>query len=200
MSQPARIAVLASGGGRSFENLAELAASGELDVRIELVVSDRRDIGVLERAERWQVDRLVLPYREHRDTFSDEVFVELERRGVDLVVLAGFLRLLVVPAAWLGRVINIHPSLLPAFGGQGFYGDRVHRAVLERGVQFTGCTVHFVDNEYDQGPIILQRCVEVLPDDDVESLASRVFDQEKLALPEAIRRVLSGSVATPYGT
>jgi len=106
-------------------------------------------------------------------------------------VLAGFLRLLPIRDAWKGRVINIHPSLLPAFGGKGYYGDRVHAAVLERGVQFTGCTVHVVDEVYDNGRIVLQRVVEVRPDDTVASLAARVFDEERIALPEAIGRVLA---------
>ncbi len=106
-------------------------------------------------------------------------------------MLAGFLRFLPIPERWIGRVLNIHPSLLPAFGGKGYYGDRVHRAALERGVQFTGCTVHYVDNVYDNGPILLQRCIEVLESDDVESLAARVFELEKISLPEAIRQHFS---------
>jgi phosphoribosylglycinamide formyltransferase-1 len=114
-------------------------------------------------------------------------------------VLAGFLRLLLLPEAWVGRVLNIHPALLPAFGGKGYWGERVHRAVLERGVQFTGCTVHYVTNEYDAGPIVLQRCVAVRPDDTVASLAARVFEQERRALPEAIRLHLSGAVRLEGG-
>ena len=114
-------------------------------------------------------------------------------------MLAGFLRLLLLPPEWVGRVLNIHPALLPAFGGKGYWGDRVHRAVLERGVQFTGCTVHYVTNEYDAGPIVLQRCVAVHPDDTVERLAARVFEQEKVALPEAIRLHLRGAVRLEGG-
>jgi phosphoribosylglycinamide formyltransferase-1 len=119
---------------------------------------------------------------------------------LELVVLAGFLRLLLIPDAWLGRVINIHPSLLPAFGGKGCYGHRVHEAVIARGVQFTGCTVHYVTNEYDSGPILLQRCITVRPNDDADTLAARVFEEEKLALPEAIEQHFDGRVRWADGT
>ena len=190
MATPLRLAVLVSGGGRSLENLAEVIARGELDATVELVIANKAGIGALERCERLGIasevidaERALAP-----TDFSAAVFERVEAAGCDLVVLAGFLRFLPIPDAWIGRVINIHPSLLPAFGGKGFYGDRVHAAVLERGVQFTGCTVHYVDNEYDHGPILLQRCVAVEPDDDVPTLAARVFEEEKVALPEAIRR------------
>ena len=112
-------------------------------------------------------------------------------------MLAGFLRLLVIPDLWLGRVLNIHPALLPAYGGRGYYGTRVHRAVLDAGETRSGCTVHFVDNGYDTGPIILQREVPVHPDDTVAALAARVFAEEERALPEAIRRCLSGAAHLP---
>jgi len=192
MSRPARLALLVSGGGRSLENLQEVIARGELAAEIALVISDRPGIGALARCERLGLPALVLEYRElGREAFSARVFAELEAREVSLCILAGFLRLLEVPEAWSGRVINIHPALLPAFGGKGFYGERVHRAVLESGVGETGCTVHFVDEHYDHGEPILQRRVPVLPGDDVHSLAERVFEEEKRALPEAIRRVLA---------
>ncbi len=194
----AKIAVLASGGGRSLENLEERIRAGELSCTIGLVLTDRDGIGVLDRAARLDLPHLVLDWKTISsggggvDAFAEKAFAAIEEHGCTLVVLAGFLRLLKVPDRWLGRVINIHPALLPAFGGKGYYGDRVHAAVLERGVQFTGCTVHLVDNEYDHGKILLQRIVEVRPDDTVDSLAARVFEEEKLALPEAVRRMLEG--------
>ena len=195
-----RVAVLVSGGGRSLENLAEYIAAGKLDASIGLVLSDRPTAGALVRAERLGLEHRVVSWKDHRsanaatavETFASAIFRHVEEQGCDLVVLAGFLRLLLVPPHWRGRVLNIHPSLLPAFGGPGFYGEHVHRAVIDRGAQFSGCTVHFVDDRYDEGPIILQRCIEVPPGEDAEHLATRVFEEEKLALPEAIRRVLDG--------
>jgi formyltetrahydrofolate-dependent phosphoribosylglycinamide formyltransferase len=194
MSRPARprLAVLASGGGRSLENLSAVIARGELEAELALVVADRPAIGALERCARLGIPALVLPYRElgGASGFSERAFAELDARAVELCVLAGFLRLLVVPPRWRGRVINIHPALLPAFGGKGFFGERVHAAVLAAGVPESGCTVHFVDDQYDHGAPILQRRVPVLPGDDAHTLAARVFEEEKQALPEAIRRVL----------
>jgi len=201
MSQPLRIGVLVSGGGRSLENLAELVRAGELPAEIALVVSNTPKALALERAKRLGLDSVVIPHQSHAtpDEFSAAVFAALEHARVDLVVLAGFLRLLVVPPQWVGRVINIHPSLLPAFGGKGYFGERVHQAVLERGVRFTGCTVHYVTNEYDSGPILVQRCIDVRADDDAHSLAQRVFEEEKLALPEAIRLHAGGKVRLQDG-
>jgi formyltetrahydrofolate-dependent phosphoribosylglycinamide formyltransferase len=192
----ARIAVLVSGGGRSLENLAEVIAKGELDAELALVVSNTARAFALERAERLGIESVVVPHGDFASPkdFARAVFAAVEARGCELVVLAGFLRLLPLPDAWLGRVINIHPALLPKFGGKGYYGDRVHAAVLEAGEAETGCTVHYVTNEYDAGPPILQRRIPVLAGDTVETLAARVFEEEKLALPEAIRRHLAGEV------
>jgi phosphoribosylglycinamide formyltransferase-1 len=197
VSARARLAVFASGGGRSLENLAEVIARGELDAELALVITDRPDIGALERAARLGIEALVLPYAELGGAagFSARAFTELDERALELAVLAGFLRLLRVPPHWSGRVLNIHPALLPAFGGKGYYGDRVHAAVLAAGVEETGCTVHFVDDQYDHGAPILQRRVPVLPGDDVHALAARVFAAEREALPEALRRVLAQRAA-----
>ena len=195
MTTPA-IAVLVSGGGRSLENLAEQIAAGDLDARIALVLSNRADAFALERARRLGLEAVAVPHGEHAsaEDFSRAVFEEIESRDCELVVLAGFLRLLLLPRDWVGRVLNIHPALLPAFGGKGFYGDRVHRAVLEAGVRETGCTVHYVTNEYDAGPNVLQRRIPVQPGETAEHLAGRVFEEEKLALPEACRLHLAGAV------
>ena len=196
MREPQRLAVLVSGTGRSLENLAAVIARRELPASLELVVSDRPGVRALEHAARLGIPSATIPYdrKEGVEAFSRRIFDSVEQHGCELIVMAGFLRLIRLPDPWLGRLINIHPALLPAFGGKGFYGDRVHQAVLERGVQFTGCTVHFVDNEYDHGPIILQRCIAVQPTDTVESLAVRVFAEEKIALPEALRMVIGGEV------
>jgi phosphoribosylglycinamide formyltransferase-1 len=153
------------------------------------VVSNAPQAFALERAKRLGIPSLVVDAERKltADEFSREAFTAAEVARADLVVLAGFLRLLVIPEGWIGRVLNIHPALLPAFGGKGYYGDKVHAAVLASGASETGCTVHYVTNEYDKGPILLQRKVPVLPGDDVHTLATRVFEAEKLALPEAIR-------------
>ncbi len=182
------VALFVSGGGRSLENLAERVKSGASTANLRLVLSNRADAFALERAKRLGIPTAVLdPDRKlNSEEFSDAAYQLAREHGCETIVLAGFLRLLHVPAEWEGRVLNIHPSLLPAFGGKGYYGDRVHRAVLERGVQFTGCTVHYATEEYDAGPILLQRCVKVEPGDDVEALAARVFEAEKEALPEAL--------------
>jgi phosphoribosylglycinamide formyltransferase-1 len=193
----ARIAVLASGGGRSLENLAEKIAAGELEAEIALVLANTPNALALERARRLGLEHVVVPHREHASTasFSAAVFREIDARACELTVLAGFLRLLEIPERWVGRVINIHPALLPAFGGKGMYGDRVHEAVIESGAKESGCTVHYVTNEYDAGPILLQRTVPVLRGDDAHALAARVFEEEKRALPDAIRRHLAARSA-----
>lgn len=183
-----KIAVLVSGGGRSLENLSKLQASGELSCEIALVISDRAGAYALERAERLDIPALTIdPTRALSPAeFSALTFEAIDEAGCSLVVLAGFLRFLPIPPGWEGRVLNIHPSLLPAFGGKGYYGDKVHAAVLERGVKYTGCTVHYVDNVYDNGPISVQRAIPVNADDTIETLGGRVFEEEMIALPEAI--------------
>ncbi len=190
-----RFAVFVSGTGRHLENLAELAARGELPGSPVLCVSNKTGVAALDRAARAGIEALVLdPARDMDDTaFSRAAFEAVEARGCDTVVLAGFLRKLLVPPHWSGRVVNIHPSLLPAFGGKGYYGERVHRAVLERGCQVSGCTVHLVDDEYDHGRIILQRWCPVEADDTPATLAARVFTEELAALPEALRRLWAGT-------
>ncbi len=184
-----RLAVLVSGGGRSLENLAQRCAAGELEAEIALVLCNVPTAFALERARRLGLEHVVVDHRQHADaaSFSAAVFREIESRSVDAIVLAGFLRLLILPERWLGRVLNIHPSLLPRHGGKGFYGERVHRAVLSAGERESGCTVHYVTNEYDRGEIVLQRRVPVLPGDDEHTLGARVFEEERLALPEALR-------------
>jgi phosphoribosylglycinamide formyltransferase-1 len=183
-----RVAVLVSGGGRSLENLAELCAAGDLDAELGLVISNRPSAFALERAQRLELPSLVIDAEREMtpEAFSESVFQAAADSNCSLVVLAGFLRYLPIPPEWEGKVLNIHPSLLPAFGGKGYYGDKVHAAVLKRGVKYTGCTVHYVDNVYDNGPILVQRVLEVSPEDDVHSLGSRVFEEEKVALPAAI--------------
>lgn len=197
MNEPARIAMLVSGGGRSLENLAAAIERGEVQARIVLVLSSTEKAYALERARRLSIPAAVIdPGRKlGPEEYSRDVFAAIESFRADVAVMAGFLRLIRIPPRWAGRILNIHPSLLPAFGGKGFYGDRVHKAVLEAGAKETGCTVHYVDDQYDHGPILLQRKVGVRADDTVESLAARVFEEEKIALPEALRLHLSRAAA-----
>lgn len=189
-----RLAVLLSGGGRTLENLLACSQRGELPARVAVVVSSREGVRGNDIARAAGLPLVVLPRRQFPSAvaFSEAIWAAIEPYAVDLVVLAGFLSKLTIPAAYEGRVMNIHPSLLPLFGGRGFYGERVHRAVLEAGVKVSGCTVHFVDEHYDAGPIILQRCVPVLDDDTPESLAERVFAEECRAYPEAIQLFAAG--------
>ncbi len=186
-----RLAVLVSGTGRHLENLAALSRdpAADFDAEISVVVSNRPGVGALDRAARLDLRAEVLQAAEGEsdEAYGRRVFDVIQSAGADTVVLAGFLKKLWIPDEFAGRVINIHPSLLPAFGGKGCYGMRVHRAVLERGCQVTGCTVHLVDEVYDNGPILHQRWCAVHPDDTAEALAARVFEEELVALPEALR-------------
>ncbi len=185
--RPLRLGVLFSGGGRTLENLSERIREGSLGGTISISISSTAKAGGVERAKRLGVPCKVIEHSERKETFSDDITHALDEARVDLVCLAGFLKRYLFPARYDGRILNIHPSLLPAFGGKGFYGDRVHDAVLKSGAKFSGCTVHFVTTEYDEGPIVLQRIVPVRPGDTVHDLAERVFAEECLAYPEAIR-------------
>jgi phosphoribosylglycinamide formyltransferase-1 len=188
-----RLAVLLSGSGRTLENLLEQIDDGRLPAEVVVVVSSRPDVRGTTIAERAGVPLRVLPSGVRGvEARSKSVFDACREARADLVVMAGFLHLVRIPPDFAGRVINIHPSLLPAFGGKGFHGMHVHRAVLERGCTLTGCTVHLVDDEYDHGRVLLQEAVPVLPDDSPESLAARVFAAECQTLPEAIHRIATG--------
>ncbi|MGE0709707.1 MAG: phosphoribosylglycinamide formyltransferase [Planctomycetota bacterium] len=190
-----RLAVLLSGGGRTLQNLIDLRAAGELPLELALVISSCPDAHGLVRARRAGIPTRVVRRGDFPGTaaFTAAVFAEVRAAGADAVALAGWLKLLrPIPAAYQGRVLNIHPSLIPAFCGKGFYGRRVHEAVLEAGAAVTGCTVHLVDDEYDHGPIVLQREVPVEPGDDAEALSDRVFAVERELYPEALRLLAAG--------
>jgi len=182
-----RTGVLLSGTGRTLENLIERTRRGELDLDFRVVISDREGVRGLDVASEAGIPVLCIPPRDAGSGFSRRVTEALASRGVELVLMAGFLSLWRIPPELEGRVLNIHPSLLPAFGGKGYYTDRVHRAALARGVKLSGCTVHFADNEYDAGPIVLQEAVPVLDDDTPETLAARVFEKECELYPRAVR-------------
>ncbi len=193
-NSPIRLAVLLSGSGTTLQNLLDRIAAGRLQASVRLVVSNRVDAMGLWRAEKAGIPTAVVVRKDHPsvESFSEAIFAACRRAEADLVLLAGFLQLIHVPADYAGRVMNIHPSLIPAFCGKGFYGHHVHEAVLQSGVKVSGCTVHFADNVYDRGPIILQRTVHVLDDDTADSLAARVFEQECEAYPEAVQLFSEG--------
>ncbi|MBL8896623.1 MAG: phosphoribosylglycinamide formyltransferase [Planctomycetes bacterium] len=194
--EPRRMGVLFSGGGRTLLNLLQCIERGELDAEIAVAICNVPDAAGIERVRSRGIRTEVLPHREFPDprAFSSALTQRLLAHGVGTVAMAGFLRLWFLPPEYKGRVLNIHPSLLPAFGGKGFYGDRVHRAVWEAGVRYTGCTVHYASDEYDRGPILHQRLVELHADDTPATIAAKVFEQECLAYPEALRWHLDGRV------
>lgn len=187
MSTP-RLAVLVSGGGTTLQNLVDRIQDGRLDAEVVLVVASKAGTKGTERADRHGIPWTVVPWpgQDHAQRFSDEITAAVDAAGADLVIMGGFLRLWTFPAHWEGRVLNIHPALLPAFGGKGMYGHHVHEAVLASGAKISGCTVHFASREYDKGPIVVQRTVPVFYEDMPDDLAARVFEQECEAYPEAI--------------
>jgi phosphoribosylglycinamide formyltransferase 1 len=194
MAEPVRLAVLLSGGGTTLENLFTRIEAGSLDASVRVVVATRPDAYGLERARRHGVEAVVLDRKAFKstDAFSEALNAKLETYDIDLVCLAGFMVMWKMADRWLDRVMNIHPALIPAFCGKGFYGHFVHEAVLEYGAKISGCTVHFADRQYDNGPIIVQKAVPVLEDDTPDTLAARVFEQECEAYPEAIQRFAEG--------
>jgi phosphoribosylglycinamide formyltransferase-1 len=193
------ILVLVSGGGTNLQALLDAEKSGDLGAgKIAMVISDRRDAYALERAKAADVGAIVMEpdkkmsREERRQALSDDIYHFAKIHGIDLIVYAGFLWILKgkIIEAYANRMINIHPALLPKFGGKGMYGEHVHRAVLDAGETESGCTVHLVDAGTDTGPILLQRKVPVLPGDTPESLAARILKEEHIAIVEAVKMMV----------
>jgi phosphoribosylglycinamide formyltransferase-1 len=192
---PIRLAVCVSGGGTTLQNLVDRIAAGRLAADIVRVIASKPQIGAIERAEQAGIPVSVVTRNQRTpDEFGVAVFDAIRQSRADLVILGGFLHLLPIPPDYEGRVINIHPSLIPAFSGKGYHGRAVHQGVLDAGVKLSGCTVHFADNTYDTGPIIFQVPVPVFHDDTAETLAARVFEAESEALPEAIELYAAGKL------
>jgi formyltetrahydrofolate-dependent phosphoribosylglycinamide formyltransferase len=189
-----RVAVLLSGEGTSLENLCEQIDAGRVPARVVGVIASKPDVGGLARAQRRGIPAVAVPRKRFADvrTFNDALHGELARFEPGLVACLGFLSLFELRGRYDGRAINTHPALIPAFCGKGYYGHRVHEAVLASGVKVTGATVHFVDAQYDHGPIILQRAVPVLEGDTAETLAARVQAAERRIVPEAVRLFAEG--------
>jgi phosphoribosylglycinamide formyltransferase-1 len=184
-----RLGVLISGGGRTMMNILDGIKRGELNAEIAIVISSLSAVGGVEKARRAGLPLKIVRKKDHPDidTFSGRIIKELDAARADLVVQGGWLCLWKIPPQYQGRVMNIHPALLPSFGGKGMWGHHVHEAVLAAGCKVSGCTVHFCTNEYDRGPIIVQRTCPVADDDTADTLAERVFQQECIAYPQAIR-------------
>ncbi len=197
VSSPLRVAVLISGGGTTLENLLAVIARGELAAEIVAVVSSHPAARGLSIAQAAGIPTQVVAPRDHTSlaAFSEATFAPCRTAGADVVAMGGYLKLVAIPADFSQRVFNIHPSLIPAFCGQGFFGRHVHEAVLAAGVRITGCTVHFVDNQYDHGPIVCQQPVPVLDDDTPASLAARVFAAECQLYPQALAWYAAGRLS-----
>ena len=195
-SPPIRLSVCVSGGGTTLQNLIDRIRDGRLSAEIALVIASKPGIGAIARAEAAGIPVSVIERKKRTvEAFSCEVFDAIRRSQTDLVVLGGFLSLIRIPQDYERKVINVHPSLIPSFCGKGFHGEAVHLAAIDAGVKLSGCTVHFADDTYDTGPIIVQKAVPVLDGDSPHDLATRVFAAECQALPEAITLYASGRLS-----
>ncbi|HRK33195.1 MAG TPA: phosphoribosylglycinamide formyltransferase [Candidatus Hydrogenedentes bacterium] len=196
MPKPITLAVLLSGSGSTLQNLIDRIADGSLDARIVCVIASRASAYGLERARRQGLHAVLVERKRYEDTpaFSYAVWDEIRAVHPDLVVMAGFMSLIEIPPDFENRVVNVHPGLIPAFCGKGMYGHHVHEAVIEYGAKVSGCTVHFANANYDEGPIIMQGVVPVLEDDTPDTLADRVQEKEREIYPQAIQLIAEGRV------
>lgn len=187
-----RIGVLVSGGGTNLQSLIDATEEGSINGEIAVVISDRENAFALERARKHGINAVYIDRKQPGQRLKEE----LDKHGIELVVLAGYLTILdrYFVKVYEGRIINIHPSLIPSFCGKGFYGKRVHKAAIDYGVKVSGATVHFVDEGTDSGPIILQEAVPVFAEDTADTLAARVLEIEHKLLPEAVRLYCKGSL------
>ncbi|NLL29822.1 MAG: phosphoribosylglycinamide formyltransferase [Clostridiales bacterium] len=196
MSQT-KIGVLISGGGTNLQSLIDIIKKGYIKGSIKLIISNKEDAYGLERGREADIESIFInPALYNREDYDKKLIEEFKKRDVDLIVLAGYLRILSKDfvTEYREKIINIHPSLIPSFCGKNYYGQRVHRAVLEYGCKITGATVHFVDENADTGPIILQEPVRVYDDDTIESLQKRVLEAEHKIFPEAVRLYCDGKL------
>jgi phosphoribosylglycinamide formyltransferase-1 len=186
-----KIAIFASGSGTNTQRIIEYF-TGNTQISVSLVLSNKPDAYVLERAKRLQVPSVV--FDRHTFNETDEIPDLLKKEGIDFIVLAGFLWLvpLNLIRAYPGKIINIHPALLPKYGGKGMYGERVHEAVIQSGDKESGISIHYVNEKYDEGSIIFQAKCEVLPDDTPDSLAQRIHQLEYKHYPEVIEKLVRG--------
>ncbi|MCR2044569.1 phosphoribosylglycinamide formyltransferase [Anaerosalibacter massiliensis] len=200
---PIKIGILISGGGTNLQSLIDNIKNKYINGEIKLVISNKKEAYGLERAKKEGIETLYIDRKSFNseDEYNEKIIEEFKDRNIELVVLAGYLRVLSKEfvKAYKGRIINIHPSLIPSFCGKGYYGEKVHREVLRYGVKVTGATVHFVDEGTDTGPIILQKVVEVKDNDTVEQLKERVLKAEHEILPEAVKLFCDGRIKLKDG-
>ncbi len=198
MEKQMKIAVFASGGGSNFQALIDKKEEGKLHVDIAVLIGNNSAARAFERARKHNITTLhIAPSHFKNDTiYTERLLHELESREIELIVLAGYMKMipLEVIKKYHNRIVNIHPALLPAFGGKGMYGKRVHQAVLDYGAKVSGVTVHFVDEVYDHGSIILQETVKVEDDDDADSLAQRVLVLEHANYWRAVEAITMGKI------
>ena len=196
MTNKINIALLISGSGRTLQNFIDKINNGYINANIKLVISSNPSAYGVERAKKHGIKTAIINPNDFTGTklYSEAITTILDKQDVDLILLAGFSHFYYIPDKYIGKVMNIHPSLIPSFCGKGFYGHLVHEAAVEYGVKISGCTVHFADNKYDNGPIILQRTIEITEDDTPETLAEKVFKEECLAFPEAVKLFADGKL------
>lgn len=196
MSGQLSIAVWISGGGTTLRNILEKINAGLLQLDVKLVIASKASAAGLEYAREAGIAEMVIrkPDFPHPEDYSQAMFEPCREAGVDFVVMGGFLKHVLIPKDFENRVLNIHPSLIPAFCGHGMFGHHVHDAVIAYGAKVSGCTVHFVDNDFDHGPIILQRTVSVYPEDQASDLAARVFQAECEAYPTVLQWLEAGRI------
>lgn len=191
------IAFLLSGSGSTLENLLEHIQNNKVKANIKIVISSKENAYGLERARKWAVPYQIVPYKLYKndpEEYSNAITDIIDKNNIDLVVMGGFMSLYLVPNHLNYKVINIHPSLIPAFSGKGYYGDKVHKAVIDFGVKYTGCTIHFVDQIYDHGAIIAQSVVSVDEDETLETLKEKVGIEEKKLYPKVIQKFVDNKI------
>ena len=190
-----KIAVLVSGGGTDLQSIIDAVEKKEIDCKIEMVISSKEGVYSLERAKKHGIESHVITKKEYKDKQSDKILSLVDGK-VDLIVLAGYLSILdgEILEKFKNRIINIHPSLIPSFCGPNMYGLKVHEAAIKKGVRFSGCTVHFVNNEVDGGAIILQEAVPAYFEDTPETLQARILEKEHIILPKAVKLISENKV------
>ena len=196
-----KIAVLASGSGSNLQSIIDNIENGFLDCKIEMIVGSKEGIYALERGKKHNIDTFVVSKKEYGQNTSDKILELVRKKQIDLIVLAGYLSILdgEILKEYKDKIINIHPSLIPAFCGDKMYGINVHKAAINKGVKVSGCTVHFVNDEVDGGEIILQETVPVYFEDTAEELQKRILEKEHKLLPLAIKYISEGKIEIKSG-